>query len=69
MVHFLADQKAVRRLSKRFNAFGVMTDRERSTYFNWLGMPHQIRGILESKFVTDRMRFRWGKIEYVGVSD
>jgi hypothetical protein len=50
----------------KLEALGTMIDRERSTYFAWLGMPETILSLFASNFHSECVTIARGKIEYVG---
>lgn len=50
----------------KLDAYATMTEREAETYFAWLAKPQAILDILDSAFVTERRRFAFGQLEYVG---
>jgi SAM-dependent methyltransferase len=66
IVHAVSEWPPARRISGRLDAFATMTEHERSTYENWLGRPAEIRRLLTERFESERMRVRFGKLEFVG---
>jgi hypothetical protein len=44
-----------------------MNEREWPTYSNWLSRPQEILGVFDRHFEREACRFRWGKLNYVGV--
>ncbi len=65
-VHFLAEQRAVRRLSTKFDALATMIEHERQTYEQWLSQPQQISTLARKYFVPLQESFAWGKWNFVG---
>ncbi len=66
-IHFLSRLKPVQLCSAKFEAFATMVERERETYFAWLGMPETILKSFNSNFHPEHQRIHLGKIEYVGI--
>jgi SAM-dependent methyltransferase len=65
-VHFLAERRAVRRLSTKLDALATMIDYERQTYEQWLSQPQQITALARKYFVPLHESFGWGKWNFVG---
>ena len=66
VVHFLARRSLVRRVSTKFHALQQMIMREQTTYDSWLRQPDKILTMIESRFVTERLIVRTGKLMFVG---
>jgi SAM-dependent methyltransferase len=66
LVHFLAEKRAVRRLSTKFDALATMIEHERQTYEQWLSQPTQISALARKYFVPLHESFAWGKWNFVG---
>ena len=65
-VHFVVEQPIMRKLYAKGDALAAMTDRERVTYEQWLGMPQEILTVFEEHFHTESVQQSWGKLAYVG---
>lgn len=65
-VHLVVEQPVMRRIYARGDALAAMTDCERVTYEQWLGMPDDILAIFDESFETVSLERRWGKLAYVG---
>jgi len=65
-VHAASEQRIVRKLSPRMDAFARMVELERSTYGPWLGNPAQILAALSDTFQIELLRKRWGKLSLIG---
>jgi SAM-dependent methyltransferase len=59
-------QRALRRLWPKLDAFAAMTERERTTYENWLARPDEIRGLLGKFFACERWFTAAGTLHYLG---
>ena len=59
------DLKIVRKLYAKGDALATMTERERDTYEQWLGMPDQIRQTFERHFQLSQWQTSWGKLAAV----
>lgn len=66
LIHFLSERKAVRSVSKKFDAFATMTHYERDTYFRWLGKSEVILDVLKRHFEELHFRKTFGKLFFVG---
>ncbi len=66
VIHFLSERSLLRRISKKFDAFAVMTHYEAETYFQWLGRADQVFSLLEKHFVREKSWQKWGKLVFVG---
>lgn len=66
-IHFLSRQGLVQRCWSKIEALHTMIDRERATYFAWLGIPEIILQALDRNFHFERRHVSFGKIEYVGI--
>jgi ubiquinone/menaquinone biosynthesis C-methylase UbiE len=66
LVHALSEIKLVRRAMPRFDAFAIMTERERDTYENWLRNRAVVLALLRKYFEPRHLRMRLGKLEFVG---
>jgi ubiquinone/menaquinone biosynthesis C-methylase UbiE len=65
-VHFISEIPAVRRISRKMDAFATMTEFEIRTYEQWLGQPELIKKIARAHFVPVHEYFAWGKWNFVG---
>ena len=52
----------------KINALATMIDHERETYFEWLIRPKEILSALDRYFASEQLRYRWGKLMFVGIS-
>jgi len=66
-VHTLVGQPAIRRMWGKLDALGCMIERERETYFNWLGRPREILGMLGQSFEPQLQRASRGKLCWLGI--
>lgn len=66
--HFVTEQPIMRKLYAKGDALAIMTDRERVTYEQWLGMPQQIRDSFENQFQIESWRTTWGKLAAVCIA-
>jgi ubiquinone/menaquinone biosynthesis C-methylase UbiE len=66
LIHFLSEQKAVRAVSSKFDAFATMTHYERDTYFRWLGKAEEIIDSLKRHFDELYLQKTFGKLFFVG---
>ncbi|HSJ06236.1 MAG TPA: methyltransferase domain-containing protein, partial [Longimicrobiales bacterium] len=62
-VHVVSEWAPARRAWHKVDAFAAMTAHERPTYENWLSRPDEILALITDRFVTERLRTRWGKLE------
>jgi ubiquinone/menaquinone biosynthesis C-methylase UbiE len=67
LIHALSSSSFVRSCSKKMDAFAAMTDEERPTYENWLSRAGEILPMLQSRFQTERLYIRFGKIGFCGI--
>jgi ubiquinone/menaquinone biosynthesis C-methylase UbiE len=65
-IHYLSEKNLIRRLSKKFDAFAVMTHYEAETYFQWLAHSAEISALLEKHFEKEKSWEKWGKLVFVG---
>jgi ubiquinone/menaquinone biosynthesis C-methylase UbiE len=65
-VHFVTEQRMVRALSGKLDAFAAMTDDERPTYEAWLARPQPILAALTAQFEGMLIRQRLGKLVFLG---
>jgi ubiquinone/menaquinone biosynthesis C-methylase UbiE len=65
-VHFISEIPAVRRISRKADAFATMTELELRTYKQWLGQPELIKKTARAHFVPVHEDFAWGKWNFVG---
>ncbi len=66
MVHWIVEQPWMRKLYAKGDALAEMTDHERVTYEQWLGMPEEILRTFDQHFSEVERRMAWGKLSYVG---
>lgn len=66
VIHFLSEQRIVRRLSKKFDAFATMVHYERETYFSWLGQPEKLLLVFRRHFSEVFFRKQYGKVLFIG---
>ena len=66
LIHTLSENRMVRRCSKKFDSFAIMTENERETYEAWLSNPQLIRNLSRAYFRPVYESFRWGKWSFVG---
>lgn len=64
--HAVTDRPLVRRFYAKGDALATMTEHERTTYEQWLGMPETLIGVLERHFEPISKRIGWGKLMFVG---
>lgn len=62
LAHAITDAKVVRKVYAKGDALATMTERERDTYEQWLGMPDAIRAAFERRFRIDQWQTAWGKL-------
>lgn len=65
-IHRLSEWEPFRRLSPRLDALAVMTERERTTYENWLRMIPSIRNSIKQSLEPLVDRITWTKWMFVG---
>ena len=65
-VHLISEIPAVRRISRKMDAFASMTEYEIRTYEQWLGQPELIKKIARAHFVPVHEHVGWGKWNFVG---
>lgn len=63
--HAVTELSLMRKLYAKGDALAIMTDRERVTYEQWLGMPEQIRESFERHFDVESWKTTWGKLAAV----
>jgi ubiquinone/menaquinone biosynthesis C-methylase UbiE len=66
VVHFVAERRLSRAVSKKLDAFAAMRDEERPTYEAWLARPEDILAAIGAEFETLSIRRRYGKLEFLG---
>jgi SAM-dependent methyltransferase len=66
VVHTVAANPLVRRLSVKLDALATMIENERHTYENWFGRPHEISQLARRYFQLEHESFAWGKWNFVG---
>ncbi|WP_182868928.1 class I SAM-dependent methyltransferase [Stieleria mannarensis] len=64
--HAVTDRSIVRKLYAKGDALAVMTERERVTYDQWLGMPEVIRETFDRHFDIRSWKTSWGKLAAIG---
>ena len=64
-VHFVTEIPLMRKLYAKGDALAVMTERERTTYEQWLSMPTEIHAVFERHFAIESWSTRWGKLAAV----
>ncbi len=62
LAHAITDLKWVRRVYAKGDALATMTERERDTYEQWLGMPQPIHASFARQFRIEQWRTAWGKL-------
>ncbi len=65
-VHSACEVKLFRRCYAKLDALAVMTEREATTYFQWLGQPKVIQAELDRHFDRELCKASFGKLLYVG---
>ncbi len=60
--HFVTELSVMRKLYAKGDALAVMTERERVTYEQWLGMPGPIRQTFDRHFQIRQWETSWGKL-------
>jgi len=65
-VHAMAYNPVTRRLWKKLDAFYVLTENERDTYYPWLARSKEIIALIEEHFVGEISTQKWGKLYFVG---
>lgn len=66
--HFVTELSIMRKLYAKGDALAIMTERERVTYEQWLGMPGQVRRSFEQHFEIESWQTTWGKLAAVCVA-
>lgn len=66
VVHSLTRSRIMRKLSPKFDALAEMIRYEQDTYLPWLNQPKLILDLLQERFQTEQLFFRWGKMHFVG---
>jgi ubiquinone/menaquinone biosynthesis C-methylase UbiE len=62
LAHAITDRALVRKLYPKGDALATMTEREWTTYDQWLRMPETIRQTFQRHFRLIRWTTRWGKL-------
>lgn len=62
IVHWSCQKKGFRKFFPKLDALAVMIEEERTTYFEWLGMPEKIMELLSAKFRPLKLHFKFGKM-------
>lgn len=62
LAHAITDLRLVRKVYAKGDALATMTERERVTYEQWLGMPQPIHAAFERHFQLLQWQTRWGKL-------
>jgi ubiquinone/menaquinone biosynthesis C-methylase UbiE len=65
-VHWAAANPLARRSSDKLDAFQQLYLHERETYDRWRNNPEVILEVLCSRFQTERLSERWGKLYFLG---
>jgi SAM-dependent methyltransferase len=65
-VHGLTRIQMLRKLSRKLDALSIMIEHEKSSYFQWLEQPEQIKALAHKHFVPLRESASWGKWNFVG---
>ena len=65
-VHALSEQRLLRRLIPKVDAFATMTEEESETYFRWLNAPGELLELIRRHISPAILRRRWGKLTVVG---
>ena len=60
--HAVTEIPLMRKLYAKGDALAIMTDRERVTYEQWLGMPDMIRETFDRYFAIQDWKTSWGKL-------
>lgn len=66
--HFVTELSLMRKLYAKGDALAIMTERERVTYEQWLGAPHEVRSSFEEHFEIESWSTTWGKLAAVCVA-
>jgi len=64
--HAVTELTVMRKLYAKGDALAIMTERERVTYEQWLGMPAVIREAFDRHFEMESWKTTWGKLAAVG---
>ncbi len=64
--HAVTDRSLTRKLYAKGDALATMTERERVTYEQWLGMPDVIRETFQRHFEIESWQTNWGKLAAIG---
>ncbi|MFO0944193.1 MAG: class I SAM-dependent methyltransferase [Pirellulales bacterium] len=62
LAHAISDNPVARRCWDKLDALAEMTERELSTYTQWLGMPETILDCIKQRFVVERKKIAFGKL-------
>ncbi|MCC9599656.1 class I SAM-dependent methyltransferase [Stieleria sp. JC731] len=60
--HFVTELSVMRKLYAKGDALAIMTEQERVTYEQWLGMPAEIRQTFSKHFKELQWQASWGKL-------
>ncbi|QDV46959.1 Demethylmenaquinone methyltransferase [Stieleria neptunia] len=60
--HAVTELSLMRKLYAKGDALAIMTERERVTYEQWLGMPDVIRETFQRHFEIESWKTTWGKL-------
>lgn len=66
VAHFVTDIPWVRRFYTKGDALATMTEREWTTYRQWIDNPEFILTTFSKHFTAQKIRICWGKIAYAG---
>lgn len=66
LIHFISEQKIVRRFSGKFDAFATMVHYEKETYYNWLNRAGEVEKLLDKYFTPIFKQKTLGKLYFVG---
>ncbi len=64
--HFVTNISWVRRIYAKGDALATMTEREWTTYRQWIDNPESILATFAKHFTAQKTRICWGKIAYAG---
>jgi ubiquinone/menaquinone biosynthesis C-methylase UbiE len=66
IVHAICKSNWIRRVVPKIDALATMIEQEQLTYFRWLKQPKEILRALNTYFVCERAKYRWGKLIFIG---
>lgn len=66
LAHLVTNRRLVRMIYRRGDALARMTEREATTYYNWLRRGPEILESLEERFEWQQRLIGWGKLMFVG---